>query len=105
MSRDPAPEPNAIPARRVLVAILGAACVVAIAAGVVWVLFPAARQVQNRPPSPVAGVPLEIRPVEVYAVWLERQRALLAGAEGRMPIEAAMAAVAASGSLDAEDRR
>ncbi|MRX49919.1 hypothetical protein GI374_05535 [Paracoccus sp. S-4012] len=105
MSHDPVPEPDAIPARRVLVGILGAAGGVAIAAGVVWVLFPTARQVQNRSPTPVAGVPLEIRPVEVYADWLERQRALLAGAEGRMPIEAAMAVVAAGGSLDAEGRR
>lgn len=100
MSDDPDREPNAIPARGVLLAILGCVGIVALAAAAAWFLFPAAHRNDDRPPGPVAGIPLEIRPVEVNELWLARQRALLAGAEGRLPIGAAMNAVVAAGRLD-----
>ena len=95
MTHDPDREPNAIPTRGVLLAILGCMGVVALAAGAAWIFFPGSHEASIPAPGRVAGIPLEIEPVEVYRIWLDRQRALLAGADGRHPIEAAMAMLSA----------
>lgn len=93
-------EANVISGRFVLLVICGCFGTVAICAAVVWVLLPSARLQNNPPPSPGAGIPLEITPVADYAAWLARQQALLAGGNGRLPIADAMAKVLKRGTLE-----
>ncbi|EKE44606.1 hypothetical protein OCGS_1444 [Oceaniovalibus guishaninsula JLT2003] len=92
------PEKPGVPPVGVSIAIAVAFAAVPIAAVTVWLLYPPAR---HDPPSNLSAFPapaLEIEPVQAFQSYRERERVRLAGAEGRMPIEEAMALIAARGA-------
>ncbi len=97
MSDARTPEGAGVHTRTVALAAGGLFAIVALAAGAVWLLYPSVRA---EPVPAVETFPapgLEIQPVAAYAAYLAAQRARLAGADGRLPIERAMARVAARG--------
>ncbi len=90
-------EPSGVAVRPVLLAVGGLALLLVAAAAAVWWTFPSAR---SAPPLSTSAFPrprIETRPVRDYIQWAENQRARLAGAEGWMPIEEAMARIVARG--------
>ncbi|SIT86627.1 hypothetical protein [Pontibaca methylaminivorans] len=96
MNDAPEREPAAIPERRVLAVIAGLALLCALCVLVAWLMLPSGAT-RWSPPQVFAGPELETAPVAGHAAFLARQRADLAGAGGRMPIDRAMAQIAARG--------
>lgn len=99
MSRDAAREADTFPGRWTAAIACALILFVWICAGVLWLIYPAVRDPSPPRPAAFAAPGLEVAPVEDYDAYMAHQRALLAGAGGRKPIEDAMAEVARRGTL------
>ena len=95
-------EPNSFPGLVTGAAMLGITAFVALCVGAVWWIYPSVHHVRVAPPDTFPAPRLEIAPVEDYATYFARQKALLAGGGDRTSIEDAMAAIIRTGTLDPE---
>ena len=82
-------------------AMLGIMAFVAVCAGAIWLAYPSVRQEEAPAPAVFPAPRLELAPRADHQSYLARQQALLAGADGRLPIEDAMTAVVRRGTLEA----
>lgn len=83
------------PVRGVIWAALGTFVFVLLVAMAIYLLFPGARPGEPAAMSAFPGPDLEVSPVADYRDWAAGQAALLAGAEGRVPVGDAMARIVA----------
>lgn len=100
MRDEPGVEPNLFPARWTVAVILGIAGFAALCVTLIWLFYPAARDMQAKTPTGFAPPGLETYPVETFRAYEAAEQARLAGAEGRLPIEDAMAAIVRRGTLE-----
>lgn len=98
MNEDIGKEPEGIPGAPTAAAIAGIIGFVWLCAGVIWLFYPASSPANA--PRPVPGPGLEVAPVADHDAYAAHQRALLAGAGDRIPIEEAMAAIVRRGTLE-----
>jgi hypothetical protein len=91
------PESPELDWRKVLPAVLATFALLGVSAGAVWWLYPTVRVPVRVDVTPFPEPALETQPVVNYVLWRAAQEARLDGAEGWMPIEAAMAEIAARG--------
>ena len=98
MSPPPLPEDPGVPTGIVVTALAVSFATVAAVALAVWAIYPDARHDQMPRVDAVPEPGLEIEPVARFAAYQAEQRARLAGADGRLPIDAAMAQIAARGA-------
>lgn len=105
MSDDVKSEAPAVPGVWTAAVIVMTMGFVGVCAGGIWWLYPTVRSPSVQPPAAFAPSRLEVTPVQEYSAYLAHQRALLSGADGRLPIRDAMAAVAQRGSLAPETRQ
>ena len=98
MSAPSLPEDPGVPTWIVVTALAVSFTTVAAVALTVWALYPDARHDQMSRVDAVPEPGLEIEPVARFAAYQADQRAQLAGASGRLPIDAAMAQIAARGA-------
>lgn len=102
MSDDVRSEDQAVPGVWTTAAILVIMGFVGLCAGGVWWLYPPVRSPSIASPTVFPAPRLEVAPTRNYRAYLSHQRALLAGGNGRLPIEDAMAVVARRGTLAPE---
>ena len=98
MSGERAPESPGVENRVVALSVAGIFSAVPVAAVAVWLLYPSVHSEPIPAVDPFPAPSLEIHPVASYAAYLTAQRARLAGADGRIPIEEAMTRVAVRGA-------
>ncbi len=82
----------------VLLAVAGCFGVLGLCLAGLWQLFPDSHALRLRGPQDFAAPRLETTPVADYAAWRASQQRRLDGGAGRMPIAAAMKAVADRGA-------
>ena len=102
MANNTKSEPDVFPGTATGAAMLGIMAFVVLCVGAVWWFYPSVHHVRVAPPDTFPAPRLEIAPVEDYATYFARQKALLAGGGDRTSIEAAMAAIIRTGTLDPE---
>lgn len=104
MSDDVQSEAEAVPGGRTAAAGIGAIAFVALCAGGVWLAYPQVRAPSAHPPAQFPGVGLEVTPVADQTAYMTRQRALLGGGGGRLPIAEAMDEIVRRATLEPEGR-
>ena len=100
MSDDARSEPNVFPAGWIVTVILGIAGFAGLCVAMIWLLYPAARDMPAQTATGFAAPGLETYPVEAFRSYEAAEQARLAGAGGRTPIEDAMAEIVRRGTWE-----
>ncbi|MEZ5652330.1 MAG: hypothetical protein R3E87_17465 [Burkholderiaceae bacterium] len=98
MNEASGPERDGLSSSAIAAGIGAALLILLLGAGAMWFLYPGARDSGDFRRTVFAPPRLLKAPVADYRAWHEEQRARLAGQDGRMPIERAMATVSAAGA-------